>query len=59
MLSSSRKKQTSVICWGANFYDEHFATYMLACIYITYWIYIYTHVCKLSDLKSTNLELFI
>lgn len=39
MLSSSRKKkqkQTSVIRWGANFHFEHFfATYMLACIYVT------------------------
>lgn len=40
------------ICWGANFHVEHFAAYMLACIYITDGVYIHTCMQTESELKK-------
>lgn len=47
------EKETN-ICWGANFHVEHFATYMVACIYIyvTDWVYIHTCMQAESELKK-------
>lgn len=49
-----KKKQTSVIRLGANFHFEHFATYMLACIYVTDWLYI--HACMQTESKLKKHE---